>query len=98
VPTLSTHVLDGNAGGGREAVPVEVCDANGIMLANGVTDASGRIADLGGQLPRGNVQIRWELGAPFLHAVTASITLDQERHYHVPLLWSGTSATVYLGA
>ena len=98
VATLSTHVLDGQSGGGWAGVTVEVRDATGSLLASSRTDDTGRVTDLAGALPLGQVNVTWRVDGAFMRAVTASVALSEERHYHVPLLFSGSSATVYLGA
>ena len=45
----------------------------------------------------GSYRIDWEAGGSFLRAVAATVELVADRHYHVPLLASRSSAVVYLG-
>jgi 5-hydroxyisourate hydrolase len=97
--TVSTHVLDGAAGGPRVGVTVTLESADGTTVGSGVTDASGRVAELAGNVAPGAYRLRWGLGdgAGFLHEVAVVVLLDEDRHYHLPLLASGASAVSYLG-
>ena len=45
--TVSTHVLDTERGRPAAGVRVELYDADGDLVGEGVTDADGRIAELG---------------------------------------------------
>lgn len=96
--TLSTHVLDSAGGGGRAGVQVDVLRADGDVVATGTTDESGRIASLGSALPPGRYTVRWRTGGAFVVEAAATVELSEPRHYHLPLLASDHSATVYLGA
>lgn len=96
--TLSTHVLDAAAGGGLAGVEVVVRDGAGSVVASGTTDGDGRISELAVGLSPGSYRIEWEPRGAFLHALTATVQLAANRHYHVPLLASPSSAVVYLGA
>jgi len=95
--SVSTHVLDGAAGGPRVGLAVTLADAEGAVLARGRTDERGRVEDLATGLAPGRYRLTWATGAPFLAEVAATVDLAEERHYHVPLLLSGASAVVYLG-
>jgi 5-hydroxyisourate hydrolase len=97
VPSLSTHVLDAAAGGPRPGIAVAVFDESGAVVATATTDEHGRVEHLAVLAP-GSYRIRWTVGGPFLAEVTATVTLDDDRRYHVPLLSSGSAAVVYLGA
>lgn len=97
MPDITTHVLDGARGGPIEGVVVEVHDVGGQLLATATTDDRGRIEALGESLPCGSYRITWHL-AGFVEELSATFSLDADRRYHVPLLVSGHSAVVYLGA
>lgn len=96
--TLSTHVLDAAAGGGRAGVPVEVLGADGTVAASGITDETGRITSLASALSPGRYTVRWRTAGTFVVEAAATVELSEDRHYHLPLLASDHSATVYLGA
>ncbi len=96
--SISTHVLDSAAGGGRTGVGVQVVDSSGLEVASALTDESGRILALASGLLPGRYTVRWQLGGSFLIEGSATVELTEARHYHVPLLASDHSATVYLGA
>lgn len=95
--TLSTHVLDADAGQALVGVRVTVTDQVGEVVGSGATGPDGRIAELASGLVPGSYRIDWEAGGRFLRAVAATVELVADRHYHVPLLASRSSAVVYLG-
>jgi 5-hydroxyisourate hydrolase-like protein (transthyretin family) len=97
MPRISTHVLDGAGGGPVVGVKVEVHDAGGRPVGAGATDERGRIDPLAEGLPAGSYEIIWHLGG-FVASLSATLELSEERPYHVPVLASGHSAVVYLGA
>jgi 5-hydroxyisourate hydrolase len=97
VPRISTHVLDGAAGGPVRGVNVELLDRDGNTMARGTTDDRGRIEVLADGLAPGPYEIVWRLGG-FVVSLSATLDLSEERHYHVPVLASDHSAVVYLGA
>lgn len=96
--SISTHIIDSAAGGGRPGVRVEVTDGGGAVVGTGVADASGRIADLAAGLAPGVYRIRWSVDGSFVVEAAVTVRLDGVGHYHVPLLASDHSAAVYLGA
>jgi 5-hydroxyisourate hydrolase len=96
--SLSTHILDSSAGGGRVGVTVTVADGSGATVGSGRTDETGRIAPLAEGLTPGVYTIRWATGGAFVTEAAVTVHLASVRHYHVPLLASDHSATVYLGA
>jgi 5-hydroxyisourate hydrolase len=100
VASVSTHVLDASAGGPRPGVRVTLETPDGELVAAGVTDASGRVADLADDLAPGVYRLRWDLGgrAGFLREAAVVVELDENRHYHVPLLAAPACAVSYLGA
>ncbi|HEX6393660.1 MAG TPA: hydroxyisourate hydrolase [Acidimicrobiales bacterium] len=96
MPSVSTHVLDGAGGGPVEGVRVEVHDSEGRLVGSAVTDERGRAEEVAVGLPPGLYRLTWQLSG-FLSEVSARVSLNEERRYHVPLLSSGHSAVVYLG-
>jgi 5-hydroxyisourate hydrolase len=103
MPTLSTHVLDTALGRPAPGVPVQLVDASGESLADGVTDTDGRVASLGGELPSGTYALRFEVAVyqpdGFYPEVSVTFTVaEDERHYHVPLLLSPYGYSTYRGS
>ena len=96
MPRISTHVLDGAAGGPVAGVHVEVRDGERRTVATGTTDERGRIEGLASDLAPGPYEVVWHLGG-FVASLSATLNLLEERPYHVPVLASGHSAVVYLG-
>lgn len=103
MPTLSTHVLDTARGRPAAGVPVQLLDASGSSLADGVTDADGRVPSLGDELAGGTYTLRFDVAAHqpdgFYPEVAVTFTVaDGERHYHVPLLLSPYGYSTYRGS
>jgi 5-hydroxyisourate hydrolase-like protein (transthyretin family) len=100
VASVSTHVLDAAVGGPRPGVRVTLETAEGTPLAIGITDATGRVEALAGDLQPGRYRLRWDLTerAGFLREAAVVIDLEEDRHYHVPLLAAPACAMSYLGA
>lgn len=108
---ITTHVLD--TGSGRPAAGVAArLEARTAgcwrSIADGVTDADGRIKDLGPeQLDAGTYRIEYQTGEYFQAtntetffptvALTFSLT-DPTQHYHVPLLLSPFAYSTYRGS
>jgi len=97
--TVSTHVLDGAAGGPCVGLAVTLETLEGRTVGSGSTDDAGRIAELGRDLATGRYRLRWALGdhRPLLREVAIVVELAEDRHYHLPLLAAGASAVTYLG-
>lgn len=107
--SLSTHVLDNASGMPAPDVPVRLersVDSGWEPVADGVTDADGRLRDW---VPAD----RWAVGVYRLVFDTAaylgnsaffpqvSVTFqvsEPDRHHHVPLLLSPYSYTTYRGS
>jgi 5-hydroxyisourate hydrolase len=107
MPTVSTHVLDVAAGRPARGVEVTLSRVDGADDATTVarTDAEGRIAEgLGGTVAPGLWRLTFALGSYFgegagcLATLDVTLVLDEDRHYHVPVLATPNSATTYLGA
>lgn len=96
MPSISTHVLDGAGGGPVVGVNVEVADAAGKIVGIATTDQRGRAEDLATLLPPGRYRVTWRLGG-FVSELAATVSLEEDRNYHLPVLASGHSAVVYLG-
>lgn len=95
--SVSSHILDAARGGGKAGVKVELMDEQGTTVGSGVTDQTGRIAELAAGLETGVYQLRWEVAGTFVVAASVTVNLTEAKHYHVPILASDHSATVYLG-
>jgi 5-hydroxyisourate hydrolase len=105
---ITTHVLDATAGRPATGVAVTLATAAGQQVASGVTDADGRIADLGpDRLEPGHYRVDFGTGDYFAArgqdtfypqvSITFSVSADQA-HYHVPLLLSPFSYSTYRGS
>ena len=77
--TLSTHVLDTAAGRPAAGVPVTLLDADGVSLAEGVTDDDGRVGSLGGDLATGTYRLRFAVDGPFYPEVVISFSIRGRR-------------------
>jgi 5-hydroxyisourate hydrolase len=96
--TLSTHVLD--TASGRPAPGVSVLlEKDGAVIARGVTDADGRIAQLAGALEPGRYRLVFELGPNnFFGRVALDVQIGSDPKYHVPLLVTPFAITSYRGS
>ena len=108
-PTISTHVLDLEAGmpaAGISVVLFRRGDGDQFEALNeSETDADGRIADLvAGELTKGDYQLLFDLAGyrqddAFLQGIAVALRVtDAGRSYHVPLLLAPYGATVYRGS
>ena len=105
---VTTHVLDAALGHPAAGMAVALSGPTGEMLATGVTDADGRITQLGADvLPAGDYRLEFEVGQYFSGAgrrafyprVTIDfIVTDVDAHYHVPLLLSPFAYSTYRGS
>jgi len=105
---VTTHVLDAALGLPAGGISVALSGPSGEMIALGVTDADGRIKELGpAVLPAGDYRLEFEVGAYFTSAdrkafyprVTIDfIVIDVDAHYHVPLLLSPFAYSTYRGS
>lgn len=107
---ITTHVLDvsiGKPAAGVRVVLTQANDAQRRQIGAGVTDADGRLKDLGAAPAPGIFELTFETGPYFLArdiksfhprvTVTVEIT-DPNQHYHVPLLISPFGYTTYRGS
>lgn len=92
--------------GGRVASGAADSGDGWSVLASGTTDDDGRIKDLGADLGPGTYRVTFDTagyhrsaGQPtFFPEVSITFVIDQERHYHVPLLLSPYSFSTYRGS
>lgn len=105
VPTISTHVLDTGLGAPAGGIAVTLYrladDGQPVRLTSALTDDDGRVRDLLGRpLGTGDYRLEFGLGrGRFFERVTVDLHVaDASRSYHVPLLMSGFSFTVYRGS
>jgi 5-hydroxyisourate hydrolase len=108
--TISTHVLDTSRGRPGDGIPVRLLSTSGtdVEVASGVTDADGRVMDLGPErLPEGTYRLVFETTAyfarhqqaAFFPAVEIVFTVaDSGEHYHVPVLLSPFAFSTYRGS
>lgn len=94
--TVSTHVLDTERGRPSAGVRVELYDADGDLVGDGVTDGDGRIGELA-ETGAGTYRIVFHPPSPFFTRVELEVVLD-EGHYHVPLLISSYACASYRGS
>lgn len=105
---ISAHVLDAAAGVPAAGVRVRLGEAAGTVIAESVTNADGRVPDLGPErLDPGVYEVTFESGEYFtgrgtdcFHpsvSVLFTVAADQA-HYHIPLLLSPYSYTTYRGS
>jgi len=93
--SLSTHVLDVERGRPASGVRVELWQEE--LVASAETDGDGRIAELASNLEPGVYRILFRPPSPFFKGVGIEVALEAG-HYHVPLLVSSYSCTVYRGS
>jgi 5-hydroxyisourate hydrolase len=94
--TLSTHVLDTERGRPAAGVRVELLTARGEVAGEGVTDADGRIGELGAGEP-GSYRLVFHPPSPFFTRVELELQLP-DGHSHVPLLISSYGCVTYRGS
>jgi len=108
--TISTHVLDTSRGRPGEGIPVRLQSLGGTdaQIASGVTDADGRVMDLGPErLDAGTYRLIFDTStyfaglqlATFFPSVEIVFTVtDPNEHYHVPVLLSPFAFSTYRGS
>ena len=112
MPTISTHVLDTEAGAPARGVHVSLYklgeDDRPIRLTQALTDDDGRIRDLLGRpMSTGIYRLEFNLagtrgpgtgGDRFFRRLTLELRVDDvARSYHVPLLLAPFALTTYRG-
>jgi 5-hydroxyisourate hydrolase len=104
VSHVTTHVLDTTLGRPAAGVPVALF-ASGDLVAEGTTDADGRVADLGpAVLEEGGYTLVFDTAAyfgsrpSFYPRVIIDFAVSGPEHYHVPLLLSPFGYSTYRGS
>ncbi|WP_428242927.1 hydroxyisourate hydrolase [Gynuella sp.] len=106
--SLSTHILDTTAGIPAAGVELTLLRSEGnTVLAKGATNEDGRFSDWHlDALPPGDYCLRFDVadylttkyGRSFFPHVDIHFCIDEERHYHVPLLISPYGYSTYRGS
>jgi 5-hydroxyisourate hydrolase len=94
--TISTHVLDTERGRPAAGVRVELFNADGDLVGDGMTDSDGRIAEIGDSRA-GTYRIVFHPPSPFFKRIELEVELG-EGHHHVPLLISSYACASYRGS
>ncbi len=104
---VSTHILDTASGRPAPGVAVEL-STNSVVVASGVTDDDGRVAELWqGALDIGVYRLQFAVGDYFRQTGRETFypsviidfsVVDPEQHYHVPLLLSPFGYSTYRGS
>ena len=105
---LTTHILDTSLGRPAQGVPIRL-EQNGNLIAEGVTNADGRIGDLlpGDQiLEIGNYEMVFDTVEyfsrqnikTFYPKVVIHFSIFDDSHYHVPLLLNPFGYSTYRGS
>lgn len=104
---ITTHVLDSSRGIPAAGVAVQLQDPEGAVIAEGVTDADGRVPALGPEsLEPGPFRLVFATGAyfeatgipTFYPHVTIDFVVADAGHYHVPVLLSPFAYSTYRGS
>jgi 5-hydroxyisourate hydrolase len=105
VSLVTTHVLDTAKGRPAAGIAVRFETAGGQPIADGRTDADGRIRDLGPEtLDPGGYRLVFDTGGylgpdAFFPEVTLTFRIaDGGAHHHVPLLLSPFAYSTYRGS
>ncbi|HEY6058891.1 MAG TPA: hydroxyisourate hydrolase [Candidatus Limnocylindrales bacterium] len=104
-PTISTHVLDTEAGRPAAGILVRLYRADADderLVGEGVTDADGRIGRLLAEpLAVGRYRMAFELAnrSPIFRRLDLHLEIgDATRSHHIPLLLSSYGLTTYRGS
>lgn len=109
---LTTHILDTSIGKPAQGVSVTLEYLNSgtwEKIAEGVTNADGRITDLlvsGNPMQKGIYRLNFDSAAyfkeqgkkTFYPKVTIEFEISEDSHYHVPLLLNGFGYSTYRGS
>jgi hydroxyisourate hydrolase len=107
---LTTHILDTSAGKPAAGVHVSLehyDSGSWNAVANGITDDDGRIRNLfvGRKLSKGDYRLIFNTAdyfntqnkKSFYPKVTVEFTIEDDSHYHVPLLLNPFGYSTYRG-
>ncbi len=97
--TVSTHVLDLGAGRPAAGVPAQLLSDDGQTVASGATDEDGRLR-FAGELEPGLYTLHLQLQdmSRLYASLSLEVRLDEDRHYHLPVLVSPFGVTAYRGS
>ena len=93
---ISTHVLDTGQGIPAAGVRIQLF-RGGELVAEGETDADGRIRELA-DVEAGTYRLVFHADSPFFKRLDAEIEIETGRDYHVPLLLSPYACAIYRGS
>ena len=101
--SLSTHVLDATTGRPASEIPVRLERSDGDLIAEGRTDADGRVAKLATGFDAGDYRLVFDTGSHFRDTFYPQVVVmftvaGREQHYHVPLLLSPFAYSTYRGS
>jgi 5-hydroxyisourate hydrolase len=104
---ITTHVLDTALGRAAVGVPVQLESENGHVMDFGVTDADGRIGEIGPDSLKPHVyRLVFDVGTYFANTGQTGFyprvvidfdVADAHAHYHVPLLLNPFGYSTYRG-
>jgi len=100
VSQVTTHVLDTATGRPASGVAVTL-ESDGVVVAQGTTDADGRVSKLGpDRLEPATYRLRFDTAAhsAFFPEVVVAFVLEGDAHHHVPLLLSPFGYSTYRGS
>jgi 5-hydroxyisourate hydrolase len=96
--TLSTHILDTEAGEPAAGVKVGLYRGQELVSLQETGD-DGRITDLMERaFAPGEYRLVFYVDSGFFEKVELTVALVEDRHYHVPLLVSSYACMSYLGS
>ncbi len=106
---LTTHILDTTIGKPAKGVLITLYNHENELIAKGITNDDGRIADLLKQdeiLPTGAYKLIFETASyfagqkikTFYPRVTIEFEITDRSHYHVPLLLNPYGYSTYRGS
>ena len=104
--SVSTHVLDTERGEPARGLSVALFQGEQRIAAER-TDSGGRIGQLAQALEAGAYRLEFDLAAyfvdqgrpaPFLQRLSLEVMLNEDRHYHLPLLLGAYACTTYRGS
>ena len=106
---LTTHILDTTIGKPAKGVLITLYNQENELIAKGITNDDGRIADLLKQdeiLPTGTYKLIFETASyfavqkikTFYPRVTIEFEITDRSHYHVPLLLNPYGYSTYRGS